>query len=116
MKEVVEPLEQRHSAHARCLGYSTRFHRVARKRFLRQHVLAGLNGGEIPRSVQAVGQRVVDDVHLRIRDQLGVRTDHPFDPMLGRIGSGPLGAACGNGHQAVPGGRCRFDHRVLGDA
>jgi hypothetical protein len=66
MVDVVERLDDGHARRDRCVAHLPGLDRVRRERLLGQHVLARPDRGQVPRPVQAVGQRVVDDVHLGV--------------------------------------------------
>ena len=59
---------------------------IGGERLFAQHVLAGLERGPSPPAVQAVGQRVVDSVQIRVGDQRLVTVVHPSDVVLGGKG------------------------------
>ena len=65
----------------RRLAHHLGFGGVARERLLGQYRLTGLDGGQIPRRMKRVGQRVVDDVNLGVGDQVGVGVHHPLHPV-----------------------------------
>jgi hypothetical protein len=91
------------------------FHGVGRERLLRQDVLAGPDGGEVPGSVQCVGQRVVDGLDLGIGQQVGVRGGDAFDAVGGGEGRRPLRVTGGDRDQTGAGGVCRLDDGEFGD-
>jgi hypothetical protein len=112
---VVEPLHQRHPRRGRGVAHLPGLVRVARRRLLGEDVPARLHGGAVPRPVQRVRQRVVDDLDLGIGDQLGVRPDDALDavPRRERLGPGPV--AGGDRDEPVTRGPRGPDERELGD-
>ena len=66
-------------------GYPLRFRRGPRERLFAQHVLAGLGGSDRPLRVQAIRQRVVDRVDVRIGQQRLVRAVRALDAALSGI-------------------------------
>ena len=83
------------SGHPNCLGM------VAGKRLLAQHRLARRDGGEIPRRVQGVGQRVVDHIDVRVVDHVLVGIQHALDAVLVGEGLGATAVPGRHGHQTV---------------
>ena len=113
---VVERLQHRDAGRLGSSGDLPGLGRVGRERLLRQHVLARLDGPEVPRAVQRVGQRVVDRLDLRVGQQVLVGLVDPLDAVLLRERGGPLRVAGGHGHEAVPRGRGRLHDAELRDA
>ena len=80
---VVEGLHHHHTRVAVVrLGHGPGLVGVGRERLLAQDVLAGLQGGDRPVPVQAVGERVVDGVDVGVVHQLGVAVEDPGNALL----------------------------------
>jgi hypothetical protein len=114
--EVVEAVGDHDAGPVSGVAYLDCFVGVGRERFLRQHVFAGLHGGEVPRSVQCVGQRVVDGLDLGVGQQVRVRRRDAPDAVDGGEGRGPLGVAGRDRDQAGTGGVRGLDDGQFGDA
>jgi hypothetical protein len=65
--------------------------------------------------VEAVGERVVDDLDLGVANHVGVGVQHPLDAVAGGEGFGPAPVAGGDGDEAVAGGAGGVDDREGGD-
>ena len=91
MEVVVKALHHGDSGRFGGLGDAPCLGLVTGEGLLGQHRLARRDGGEVPRRVQRVGQRVVDDVHLGVVDHVLVRGDDPLDAVLVGEHRGPLG-------------------------
>ena len=65
---------------------------------------AGGDRGQVPGAVEAVGQRVVDDLDLGVGEHVGVAAGDPLDPVPGGEGLGARPVAGRHPHQAAPGG------------
>jgi hypothetical protein len=75
---------------------------VASEGLLAEHVLPSADGRGVPRCVEAVGQWVVHDLHLRVVDHLAVAVMDPLDVILSRVHFGPLPVAGRNRDEPVP--------------
>ena len=75
------------------LGHGSGLVGVGRERLLAQDVLAGLEGGDGPVPVQAVGERVVDGVDLGVVHQLLVAAHDAGNALLAGEFGGPLAVA-----------------------
>ena len=93
-------------------GDLTGFGGVGSERFFAQHVLSGRQRGPGPPAVQAVRQRVVDRVQIRVGDQLVVVVVHPGDVVLGGEGPSARRIACRHrGHHDLAVFLSRVDQR-----
>src|SRR5438876_4518790 len=97
-------------AHLLCLR------RVHSQRLLAQHVLACRNSTQRPLLVQAVDQRDVDRLHLRILEERLVRGAHTRDPMTRSDLLCPRLVSAGDRHEApVAGGGDGGHHETVSD-
>jgi hypothetical protein len=79
-------------------------------------MLAGSDRGQIPRPMQAVGQRVVDRLDFRVGQQLSVRTQHSLHPMLRGERLGATWIPCRDRDQPDPGESRGIHDRAATDA
>ena len=90
---------------------------VGRERLLAQDVLAGLEGGDGPVPVQAVGERVVDGVDLGVVHQLFVAAQDAGNALLAGEFGGALAVARRHGDdRGAPGPAGGLDQGGGGDA
>ena len=116
VEEVVESLHDHRAADARRLAHHLGFGGVARERLLGQHCLTGLDGGHVPRCMERVGQRVVDDVNLGVGDQVGIGIHHPLHPVAAGERLRTATVTGGHGDETVPERRGGGDDGQLRDA
>ena len=84
------------------------------QRFLAEHVLARLHGFDAPFGVQAVGQRDVDDVDVRVGQHRLIAAEGVRDVPFGRVSLGVRQIAAGDGGQPVARrGAQRCDERSI---
>jgi hypothetical protein len=113
--EVVEALQQGHAGRGGGVADLTGLLGVAGRGFLAQHVLAGGDRGQVPGAVEAVGERVVDDLDLGVGRHVDVGIQHPLDAVGGSEGLGPAPVAGGDRDDAVAGGVGGVDDGDRGD-
>ena len=113
---VVEGLHAVHARGRRGVSHHASLGRIARVGLLAQDVLARSDGPEVPRPVQAVGQRVVDHLDVRVVDDVLVGGVHPLDAVLLGEGRSTLGVARGDGHQSRAGQPGGLDDGDVADA
>jgi hypothetical protein len=94
----VERLYEHAPGLVRGVRHALRFVGVRGQRLLAQHVLAGAKGSDRPLAVEGVGERVVDGVDLRVRQQGVVALVDAGDPVLARELASSLGVAGCDGH------------------
>ncbi len=73
-----------------------------RERFLAQDVLARLECADRPLGMEVVGQRDVDDVHVRRRDEVVIRPERPGDAVACREVGGSTRIPAGDARQLAP--------------
>ena len=89
---------------------------ICRERLLAQHVLAGGECSARPPAVQAVGQGVVDGIHIRIGDECLIAVVHPGDSVFGGESLSAVAIAGGHrGHHDLRVIAGRFDERCRCD-
>src|SRR4029453_4192791 len=88
---------------------------VAGEGLLAEHVLSSADGCDVPGGVEAVGKRVVYDLHLRVVDQLAIAVMDPLDVIFSRIPFGPLPVAGRTRGEPVPQLVRWFDDRQVAD-
>ena len=115
MEQVVEALHHRDPGRGGGVGHPLCLGPVPCERLLGQHRLAGGDRGQVPRSVQCVRQRVVDDVDFGVGHHVLVGRQDPFDTVLVGKNPGAVWIPRGHCHQAVPQLPCGFDDGALGD-
>ena len=114
--DVVEPVGHHHARAAGGVADFGGLVGVDREGFLRQHMLAGLDGAQVPRGVQRVGQWVVDGFDFGVGKQIGVGGRDSLHPVFGGERLGPLSASGRDRHEAGTSQVCRLDDGQLGDA
>ena len=116
MKPVHEGLHQVLARGLRGGRHLLRLGRVHRERLFAQHVLARLERAQRPLLVQVVGQRVVDDIDLRVGEQRLIRLDHAGVGVGRKHLARTFPAATRHSHEpAVAGSRNRREHRAAGN-
>ena len=113
--EVVEALQQGHAGRGGGVADLAGLLGVAGRGLLGQHVLAGGDRGQVPGAVEAVGERVVDDLDLGVGHHVGVGVRHPLDSVAGGEGLGTAPVASGDRDETVAGGVSRVDDGERGD-
>jgi hypothetical protein len=113
--QVVEALQDGHPGRRGGVADLGGLGGVAGRRLLGQHVPAGGDGGQVPGDVEAVGQRVVDDLDLGVGDHVGIGADDPLDPVGGGERPGTRPVAGGHRDQAVAGGAGGAGQGQVGD-
>ena len=99
------------------LGHSPGLVGVGGERLLAQDVFAGLEGGDGPVPVEAVGEGVVDGVDLGVLDQFRVTAQDAGNALFtGKLRGSAVVACRHRGHEDAPGPAGRLDHGGGGDA
>ena len=96
MVAVVKRLHDHTIGRVCCIGNGLRLSGVGGERLFTQHVFARGNRLQGPLGVQAVRQRVVDRVDVRIVDDVVVRRVHARDAVLGGVCVGTGSVAGGD--------------------
>jgi hypothetical protein len=117
MEQVVEPLDRRNR-----IGGASRVPHLARlagvgcEGLLAEHVFTGPDRREVPRPVQRVRQRVVDQLDVGGGDNVSVGVKHLLEPGPVREGCRPVAPPRGHRHQPIPGDPRRRGDGSLSDA
>jgi hypothetical protein len=113
---VMEGLHEDGSTVCLDVTNSSRLCGCAGRGLLAQHMLACCHGFDIPRSVKAVRERVIDDLNLRVINHGLIILEYSRDSVSGGIGLSFRCVSCSDRYEMVSGVGGRSKESVRGNA